>query len=94
MSEHFTCTALRRRNGWLDHYMGAYMLRESWRDGNIYWDEQLAGRDGMSFLLIPLPEATAEELRALRARLRRDRDVVRIQTLQIYRWITFPPTTN
>lgn len=95
MAEHFTRTAHPRcGKDWLDHYLGSYMLREEWRTGNVYWDEELASRDGMSFLILPMPEATPEETRALRARLRRDRDVVRIQTAQIHHWITFPPTTH
>jgi hypothetical protein len=84
----------RGTDDWLDHYDGSHQLFESQRSGTIYWSENLAGRDGMSFLLIATPDTTLEELRALKAHLYDTRDVVQCTTYRIRRWITFPPTTT
>ncbi|CAK9251240.1 unnamed protein product [Sphagnum jensenii] len=51
--------------------------------GNIYYDEDLAGSAGMSFRLWVLPNIPLSQVDDAKAKLYRDRDVVRMQVVKI-----------
>lgn len=60
---------------------------EAWHvDGvaeDIFFNEELAGPDGMSFLLFPEPKHDNEAVKKAKAWLRHSRDVVRIYVRRI-----------
>jgi len=55
----------------------------------IAYDEELAGPNGMNFLLIALPETSDQQIAAAKAKLRQDRDVCRLSTLRLTKRVEF-----
>lgn len=49
----------------------------------VQYTEELAGCEGMSFMLVQMPDTTEEQLRQAKAHLRGSRDVVRMTVLRI-----------
>ena len=49
----------------------------------VQYTEELAGPEGMSFMLIQMPDTTKEQLRQAKSFLRGSRDVVRMSTLTV-----------
>lgn len=54
----------------------------------IHWTERL-GRNGCAFTLLALPGRNAADIPRLKTKLRRERDVTSIHTIQIARLIEF-----
>ena len=53
----------------------------------VQYHEELAGPEGMSFMLFDFPDTTKEQLQQAKAFLRSSRDVVRMSTLRIKKLI-------
>lgn len=79
-----------------DHEGGFYGYAEMWRlvdwckHRGVYWDEELAGPGGASFVLFCLPENPKEDIDAAEDYIRRGRDVVRLRRMKIRRLVDFP----
>ena len=57
--------------------------------GGVTYDWELAGSSGASFRLHRLPDHTDEQIDAAKAKLRRERDVVRMSVLRVKKLIEF-----
>jgi len=49
----------------------------------VQYTEELAGPEGMSFMLIQMPDTTKDQLKQAKAHLRASRDVVRMKTIRV-----------
>ena len=67
----------------------AYMFKlwESYKINDIYYDYELAGPDGASFLLFAFPEHTKEDIRKAKKQIKNNDDVVRLSVEYIKEWI-------
>ena len=74
----------------------AHMVRlDPWYvEFGIYYDYSLAGADGAWFTLFKLPDDTQEDLKNAKAKIRRDHDVVRLDTVIIKKLVNFQPQVD
>lgn len=68
----------------------AFSIDGSTGEGGLFFNEELASCEGMSFLLFREPEHSDEDLAAAKAKLRHDRDVVRFYVYRITEWYGSP----
>lgn len=69
-----------------DSWVSCYPLHADQYCRGVFWDEELAGPDGISVLLLPFPNATEEDVKAVGRLLRNTRDVVRSRVLTV-KWL-------
>jgi hypothetical protein len=63
-------------------YLYSLSLYPDQRRGAVHWDMELAGASGARYLLMPLPGATAKEIKACQAHIRSSFDVVSLSVLR------------
>lgn len=75
-------------NGW------AALYRQFEKEEGVWYDECLAGPDGMSFILFQLPDVSDEQIKKAKASLYHKRDVVHLNVKKIHQVVSYEINQN
>jgi len=76
-------TAFASEAGGAEKYASMWPLWNHQQHNGVYWDEELAGPGGCSFLVFKFPQHDADVIAQVVSKLRRERDVVELEVLPL-----------